>query len=74
MKAAAVVVVACSGAALLLAACGGGGSSNPVISGRRSSPTPASRPAISLDGDSGAATFEDLGTGAVVGVTIRTAA
>jgi hypothetical protein len=70
VKATAVVVVACSGAALLLAACGGGGSSNPVISGTEIlTNTGVAAGNLPCNGDYGAATFEDLGTGAVVGVT-----
>jgi hypothetical protein len=64
------VVVACSGAALLLAACWGGGSSNPVISGTEIlTNTGIATGNLPCNGDYGAATFEDLGTGAVVGVT-----
>jgi hypothetical protein len=57
-------------AVLLIAACGGGGNSNPVISGTEIlTNTGASTGNVPCNGDYGAATFEDLGTGTAVGVT-----
>jgi hypothetical protein len=57
---------------LMLAACGGGGggASSPVISGTEIlTNTGAASGNVPCNGDYGAATFEDLGTGTVVGVT-----
>jgi hypothetical protein len=57
-------------AVLMFAACTGGGAATQTITGTEiltnTGATPANAP---CSGDYGAATFEDLGTGAIVGVT-----